>query len=492
MTNSALPERTVMGSCEIRSVLGQGGGGISYLAYDRALEREVVIKEHFPMGLCRRREGRAEIEPQDDEIYTRSLSVFCREARILAGLNHPNVVKVHDIYEASGTAYIVMEYVEGSTLREWMQKKASDVAAVSACLAQLLRTLHYLHGNSVLHRDIKPSNIIIREDEQPILIDFGSAHLGTANHTLTPVGSPGYAAPEQFSPGGRVGAWSDLYALAQCILHNIPQVHKKLYPQSFLKALQKAAAAEIGQRFTTAEQWLACLTPPQRKRMGVPGIVGIVLASAFLGGLMLHTMHQLREEPAPISTPHPEALPNATVQQPAETISHTPETPGLPGTQATEAEAQLRPEALPDATYYEPLEAMFDTPETPTAPGTQASEAEAQLRPGQWRGYITHPRQQKDPLVLSDGTVVYDPSGKHGPNDAYLLDYIEYVMSTFESSYRVYLRTIKYENLSDKEKEEMMRELKESYERQLRYPPPPHWAPIYQQEAQRRKVRQQN
>ena len=103
-----------------------------------------------------------------------------------------------------------------------MQKKASDVAAVSACLAQLLRTLHYLHGNSVLHRDIKPSNIIIREDEQPILIDFGSAHLGTANHTLTPVGSPGYAAPEQFSPGGRVGAWSDLYALAQCILHNIP------------------------------------------------------------------------------------------------------------------------------------------------------------------------------------------------------------------------------------------------------------------------------
>ena len=441
MTNSALPERTVMGSCEIRSILGQGGGGISYLAYDRALEREVVIKEHFPMGLCRRREGRAEIEPEDDEIYTRSLSVFCREARILAGLNHPNVVKVHDIYEASGTAYIVMEYVEGSTLREWMQKKACDVAAVSACLAQLLRTLHYLHGNSVLHRDIKPSNIIIREDEQPILIDFGSAHLGTANHTLTPVGSPGYAAPEQFSPGGRVGAWSDLYALAQCILHNIPQVHKKLYPRSFLKALQKAAAAEIGQRFATAEQWLACLDPPQKNRMSVPGIVGIVLASAFLGGLMFHTLHQLREEPAPISTP--------------------------------------RPEALPDATYYEPLEAMFDTPETPNAPGTQASEAEAQLRPGQWRGYITHPRQQKDPLVLSDGTVVYDPSGKHGPNDAYLLDYIEHIMSTFESSYRVRLRTIKYENLSDKEKEEMMRELNEYYEMLLRYPPPPHMSTVY-------------
>ncbi|MBQ3239865.1 MAG: serine/threonine protein kinase, partial [Akkermansia sp.] len=198
----ALPEKAVLGSCEIRAVLGQGGGGISYLAYDRALERDVVIKEHFPMGLCLRMEGSAEVEAPDKVLYSRSLATFCREARILAGLNHPNVVKVHDIFEGSGTAYLVMEYVEGSTLKEWLPRHAGAVSDVQRVLEQLLRTLHYLHGNSVLHRDIKPGNIIIREDGQPIIIDFGSAHLGTANHTLTPVGSPGYAAPEQFSPKG--------------------------------------------------------------------------------------------------------------------------------------------------------------------------------------------------------------------------------------------------------------------------------------------------
>ena len=130
MTTPTLPERAVLGSCEIRAVLGQGGGGISYLAYDRALEREVVIKEHFPMGLCLRPEGCAEVEPLDEGLYNRALATFCREARILAGLNHPNVVKVHDIFEGSGTAYLVMEYVEGSTLKEWLPSHAGDVEAV--------------------------------------------------------------------------------------------------------------------------------------------------------------------------------------------------------------------------------------------------------------------------------------------------------------------------------------------------------------------------
>lgn len=304
MINSpALPEKAVLGSCEIRAVLGQGGGGISYLAYDRALEREVVIKEHFPMGLSLRPEGSAEVEPLDEGLYTRSLATFCREARILAGLNHPNVVKVHDIFEGSGTAYLVMEYVEGSTLKEWMPSHAGDVSAVQRVLEQLLHTLHYLHGNSVLHRDIKPGNIIIRENGQPTIIDFGSAHLGTANHTLTPVGSPGYAAPEQFSPGGRVGAWSDLYALAQCFIHLLPEESKKRYPRRFLKSLQKAAAPEATHRYRSAAEWLEALRSPSRNRAFLL-ILATLLAGGLIGGLSLHALNVHQQ----VSVPQPPAV----------------------------------------------------------------------------------------------------------------------------------------------------------------------------------------
>lgn len=319
MTNSpALPEKTVLGSCEVRTVLGQGGGGISYLAYDRALEREVVIKEHFPMGLCMRAEGSAEVEAPDEALYSRSLATFCREARILAGLNHPNVVKVHDIFEGSGTAYLVMEYVEGSTLKEWMPSHAGDVSAVQRVLEQLLHTLHYLHGNSVLHRDIKPGNIIIREDGIPIIIDFGSAHLGTANHTLTPVGSPGYAAPEQFSPGGRVGAWSDLYALAQCFIHLLPEESKKRYPRRFLKSLQKAAAPEATHRYRSAAEWLEALRSPSRNRAFLL-ILATLLAGGLIGGLSLHALnvHQQVSVPQPpavdMNNTDPSTLPPETI-----------------------------------------------------------------------------------------------------------------------------------------------------------------------------------
>lgn len=261
MNEAALPVRAVLGNCEVRSVLGQGGGGISYLAYDLQLEREVVVKEHFPHSLCMRIPGEAEVQPLDAASYERSLGNFCREARILAGLNHPGVVKVHDIFQASGTAYMVMEYVEGESLSEWMSAHAQEPALVESLLVSLLDALAYIHGSEVLHRDVKPANIIVREDNSPVLIDFGAALLGDPQSTLTLVGSPGYAPPEQFQPHGSVGPWSDLYALAHSFIALISAEHLKNYRHAFVQALLKAGSPTISERYADAAAWKKRLLP---------------------------------------------------------------------------------------------------------------------------------------------------------------------------------------------------------------------------------------
>lgn len=283
---SGLPARTLLGHCEIRRILGQGGGGISYLAYDAHLEREVVIKEHFPPSLCYRAPGTAEVQAIQVESYNRSLAAFCREARILAGLNHPGIVKVYDIFQAAGTAYMVMEYVDGARLTEWLPEHAGEVEQVTSVLENLLEALSYLHGNEVLHRDIKPSNIIIRTGKQPVLIDFGAAMLGTPPTTITLVGTPGYAAPEQFQQHGKVGAWSDLYALAHSFAKHIPAQSLRRYPRSFVEGLRKAAVQDWERRTASAAEWNAQLQKRRgRWRIGLAGLVsGALLA---IGGLVL-------------------------------------------------------------------------------------------------------------------------------------------------------------------------------------------------------------
>ena len=292
----ALPLGTLLGHCEVREVLGRGGGGISYRAYDAHLEREVVIKEHFPPTLCFRVPGEAMVQHVTSDGYERSIAAFCREARILAGVNHPGVVKVHDIFQACGTAYMVMEYVEGARLTEWLPEHADDSGSVMSVLNQLLEALGYLHSHDVLHRDIKPSNIIIREGKQAVLIDFGAAMLGTPPTTITLVGTPGYAAPEQFQQHGKVGPWSDLYALAHSFSKLIPPQRLRRYPRRFVSSLRKSEMQDWEQRTKSAAEWRMLLQ--KRSYCWLTVLIWI-----FAGGLLmcacyvlLHADNSLRAE----------------------------------------------------------------------------------------------------------------------------------------------------------------------------------------------------
>lgn len=314
MSAAALPERALIGSCEIRSVLGQGGGGISYLAYDCQLEREVVIKEHFPRTLCLRLPDSAEVQPSDEQSYMRSLNHFCREARILAGLNHPSVVKVYDIFQASGTAYMVMEYVEGETLATWMPEHVQDVRCVEDMLCRLLEALEYVHGVDVLHRDVKPANIIVRDDGLPVLIDFGAAVVGVPDTTHTMIGSPGYAPPEQFQPHGHLGPWSDLYALAHTFLSLIPVEQLKLYRREMVQALFRAGKPIIEERYDSAAAWRLDLQKSEQARAWPWRWIcaGLVLAFLLVVGVFVVRVGEGEPGLAPSESVRPMVQPRAS------------------------------------------------------------------------------------------------------------------------------------------------------------------------------------
>ena len=184
-----LPPGTRLEKYELRKVLGQGGCGISYLAFDCQLEREVVLKEHFPLGLCRRSPGAAEVEATDETSYARSLQAFCREARILAGMRHAGIVAVHEIFAACGTAFLVMDYAEGENLRSWLARHP-DARRIRTVLTNLLDALEYTHGSGVIHRDIKPDNIIITRWHSRAH-RFRLCHDGSPNPPPHPGGHPG-------------------------------------------------------------------------------------------------------------------------------------------------------------------------------------------------------------------------------------------------------------------------------------------------------------
>ena len=242
----------------IERVLGQGGFGITYLAYDTNLQQEVAIKEYLPMELAVR-EGDNSVFPVSDRHGDRfkwGLDRFLTEARTLAKFRHPGIVRVLSVFEANNTAYMVMEYERGETLQELLSnRKTLRESEIDNILAPLLDGLEQVHSTGFIHRDIKPANIFLRENGTAVLIDFGSARqaLGLETRTLTSIVSPGYAPYEQYySKSDKQGPWTDIYGLAATLYR---AVSGRIPPnaidrsESILKAERDAlvTAAEIGE-----------------------------------------------------------------------------------------------------------------------------------------------------------------------------------------------------------------------------------------------------
>ncbi|MDE2457142.1 MAG: serine/threonine protein kinase, partial [Burkholderiales bacterium] len=221
-----LPLGTRLDEFEITQRIGEGGFSIVYLAWDHSLERRVALKEYMPMSIAVR--GRhTEVIPRSErhrETFVAGLRSFVNEAKLLAQFDHPSLVKVYRFWEANGTAYMIMPFYEGVTVRDTVRAMAHppDEAWLCALLRPLAQALQVMHAQQCYHRDIAPDNVILlAETGRPLLLDFGAARrvIGDMTQALTVILKQGYAPVEQYDeiPGMKQGPWTDVYALAAVV-----------------------------------------------------------------------------------------------------------------------------------------------------------------------------------------------------------------------------------------------------------------------------------
>ncbi|MDB5046874.1 MAG: protein kinase, partial [Deinococcus sp.] len=282
----ALPVGTTLmsGQYTLNRVLGQGGFGITYAGEDTRLGLKVAIKELFLDGSSRR--GKTVVAPGNisSAEYQTTKKGFLDEAKVLASFNDPGIVKVMNYFEENSTAYLVMEFLEGSTLGGLIEKRGPMPPDVVFEVARsVAKTLEVIHQRGLLHRDIKPDNIFFNQTGRIVLIDFGSVRAFVTGKTLshTRLVTPGYAPLEQYGNSGRFGPYTDIYALGATLLHALtgqmppPATDLMLgtplppMPDSTLpglrKAITQAMALRVEDRPQSAQALLAILTTPTAK-----------------------------------------------------------------------------------------------------------------------------------------------------------------------------------------------------------------------------------
>ncbi len=212
---------------EVKSVLGRGAFGVTYLVLDKNLDQLVAVKEYFPNDFSSRETGYT-VHPttgKNKEMYEWGLNRFIHEARTLAKFKHPNIVRVSSVFEYNNTAYMVMEYEQGKELSKLVKEKGHFTEQeLLDIFLPVMEGLKLVHDAGFIHRDIKPSNVYIREDGSPVLIDFGSARQvsGTPTRALTSLVTYGYAPFEQYNESEeKQGPWTDIYALGASLFSSL-------------------------------------------------------------------------------------------------------------------------------------------------------------------------------------------------------------------------------------------------------------------------------
>jgi TonB family protein len=278
------------GMYKIERVLGQGGFGITYLATDLSLDRLVAIKEFFPKDFCDREATTSHVTlgtKGSGELVNKMKVKFLKEARNIAKLSHPGIIKIHAAFEENNTAYYVMEYIEGGSLSERIKRDGplSEAKAVEY-ITKVGHALEYVHERKINHLDVKPANIMVRRgDNEPILIDFGLSKQYDAegNQTsTTPTGlSHGYAPIEQYNAGGvkEFSPQADIYSLGATLYYLLsgvvppqatsliadPLTFPQSIPSGLVPVISKAMSLNKKERYGSVQEFLKELSLTMEK-----------------------------------------------------------------------------------------------------------------------------------------------------------------------------------------------------------------------------------
>ena len=281
-----VPGTTIKDKYIVGKVIGYGGFGVTYLGYDSVLNQKVAIKEYLPGEFATRVTGASDVtifSGERQEQFADGIVKFVDEARRLAKFrNTPGVVRIFDSFTANHTAYIVMEYLEGETLKEKLAREGKmPVDEALNLMMPVIKALNEVHKVGILHRDISPDNIFVTKYGEVKLLDFGAARYATTTHSksLSVIVKPGYAPEEQYRSRGDQGTWTDVYACAATLYKMITGVTPEdsmergnkdtLVPPSKLgvkipknkeNAIMNALNLKIEDRTQTAEAFEADLT----------------------------------------------------------------------------------------------------------------------------------------------------------------------------------------------------------------------------------------
>ncbi|HHC74747.1 MAG TPA: serine/threonine protein kinase, partial [Thiothrix sp.] len=327
-TTHSLEIGTQLGDYTIQAILGRGAFGITYLAYDQNLNYLVAIKEYLPQELATRDQDNT-VHPfpgEKESLFQYGLSSFLREAQTVAKFRHPNIVSIRGFFKKNETAYMVMEYEKGQTLKAYLDENPNiSEQRLLEIFCPINDGLQYVHQLNYIHRDIKPTNILIREDNSPVLLDFGTARdvINTNSEDLTQIFTKGYAPVEQCYPKlAKQGPWTDIYALGATLYYAITghviapskdrsindsyqsladlPPYNEIYSEHFLQAIDQALSHDPNERPQSLEIWNNSLkalieeenpTPPmsskttllsqiKNKNILIPAIAIIALLSA--------------------------------------------------------------------------------------------------------------------------------------------------------------------------------------------------------------------